>query len=168
MDTRARYLVAGALGALAAASAAIAFARGELAVHLLLIIPLFVGSGPWGFLAMALSFTTFLALASASVARARDRLDGAVPETSRGGARAPWPDQTPPGPARESADESSSPGPSGRRRFGGGGVILIGPIPIVLGSDPRTTILIVGLTLALMVVVAAILFGFGGQILGRP
>ena len=42
-------------------------------------------------------------------------------------------------------------------RVEGGGVILVGPIPIAFGSDARWTSLAIGLALALVVVMALLL-----------
>jgi uncharacterized protein (TIGR00304 family) len=58
------------------------------------------------------------------------------------------------GDERSSKDQSGQPQVQRKRRtrVQGGGVILIGPIPIIFGSNTKLTVIIVALTLAIMVV----------------
>jgi uncharacterized protein (TIGR00304 family) len=45
-------------------------------------------------------------------------------------------------------------------RMRGGAVVMIGPIPIVVGSDPRTALLLMIMALAMMAVYALVIKGF--------
>ena len=42
-------------------------------------------------------------------------------------------------------------GEKGERRVKGGGVLLIGPIPIIFGTDAKWTLVVIALALALMI-----------------
>ncbi|HIH69542.1 MAG TPA: DUF131 domain-containing protein [Methermicoccus shengliensis] len=53
-------------------------------------------------------------------------------------------------PAEEPAEELAEEEP--KRRVEGAAVIMIGPIPLVIGSDKRLALIAMGLALALMVV----------------
>ncbi len=48
-----------------------------------------------------------------------------------------------------------------RFKGSGGGVILIGPIPIVIGSDKRMTLILLALTLLVIVIFFLEVFGSG-------
>ena len=56
-------------------------------------------------------------------------------------------------PARERLEEAPQ-APRADKKFGG--VVLIGPVPVIFGSDPKTTIIII--VLAIILIIAAILF----------
>jgi len=56
----------------------------------------------------------------------------------------------------------SSEGGEGRTQVKGGGVILIGPIPIIFGSDAKWTSIVIVLTIALIILVL-----FSGVLDGR-
>ncbi|HYT16798.1 MAG TPA: DUF131 domain-containing protein [Thermoplasmata archaeon] len=92
---------------------ALAVAQRQANVYLVLIIPIIVGTGPLAFLGFILVFAgfllTFLLWPSRSVEDPGNR--DAVP--------------TPPG------------GAAPVRRWGG--VVFLGPFPVIFGSDPRMT-----------------------------
>ncbi len=50
---------------------------------------------------------------------------------------------------------------SGRFKASGGAVMLIGPIPIVIGSDKRITLVMLALTLLLIIIFVFGVFGSG-------
>ncbi len=50
---------------------------------------------------------------------------------------------------------------SGRFKGSGGAVLLIGPIPIVIGSDKRITLVMLALTLILIIIFVFGVFGSG-------
>lgn len=102
-----------------------AIARGEASAYLIFIVPAVVGTGPLAFLGILLVFLGFFLtffLWSAS----------AVPPIV-------GPMETPPGPPPETAKP---------RRWGG--VVFLGPVPLVFGSDPQMT--------RMMLILGAILF----------
>ena len=105
---------------------AVAVQRGEASVYLVIVVPVVAGSGPIAFLAILLVFVgfflTFLLWPSRLVARSE---------------QAPESVQLP-------TDTAMAP-----RRWGG--VVFLGPIPLVFGSDPRMTraMLVVGVILFL-------------------
>lgn len=104
------------------ASVAYAGLQGNLDVYLLLVIPVVTGTGPWAGLGLLAAFAGLVGLFwTAATPAGLDRGPGR-PRRER-----PEPgDEEPP-----VGEESSS--------TRGGGVILIGPIPIVWGSDRSTT-----------------------------
>lgn len=114
---------------------ALAVVTGQAEVGLLVVVPFIIGSGP---LPLAGTLLVAAGIVGLFVATARHA--------------APRP---PPG-----SPTGAEPG-EGQRRTEAGGVIMIGPIPIVLGTDRRTAILAaLGGVLALLgVVVALILWG---------
>jgi uncharacterized protein (TIGR00304 family) len=134
---------------LAAAVAVLAYgvAVGDLNVALVVVFPVVYGTGPVGFVGIALLMLTvflwFAGTARAAVDAAREtpwtRDAHAPPVSSRGDERG------------SSWDEE--PG----RRTRGGGVIMLGPIPIVFGTDKRTALVMMGLMLALMVTALLVL-----------
>jgi len=112
---------------------AFAVSRGEANVYLVLVIPVIVGTGPLALLGVFLVFAgfllTFLLWPSRLVAEPGDR--GVSPVSPEGA-------------------------PSARRW---GGVLFLGPIPVIFGSDPRMTrmMLLIGLVLFLALVVLTVL-----------
>jgi len=104
---------------------ALAVARGEASLYLIVVIPVVVGTGPLAFLGILLVFAGFiLTFLLWSVGRPQS-----IPEPVEGPALAPA--EAPPA-----------------RRWGG--VVFLGPIPLVFGSDPQMT--------RMMLVLGAILF----------
>ena len=102
----------------------VALERGELGLHLFLIFPVLSAQGAWGAAAVLLAFGAVLVLMLKALGRMRGDDGAAISDTGE----------------RE-------------RRTSAGGVVLIGPIPIVLGSDNRTALI----ALAVAVTVLAIL-----------
>ena len=135
------------LVACGAASVGVAAAMGEVDVSLVLIFPVLSGSGPLFavgaiglFLGMLLAFLGF---SMRSVRRM------ALVEASA--------------PTEEGEDRPREEGPSGPSMFGVpgggssfGGVVFVGPIPIVFGSNPRMN----RLMLVAAVVMALLFFTF--------
>ena len=62
---------------------------------------------------------------------------------------------------RHSVKENGSYPPSGKPRVRGGGVVLIGPIPIIVGSDYKYTAIAIILAIILMLIV--IIWGLNFQ-----
>src|SRR5439155_25912182 len=112
---------------------ALAVARNEANVYLVLVISIIVGTGPVAFLGILLVFAGFLLTFLL------------------------WPWR----PDMESEAQGVLPGsperPPPARRWGG--VVFLGPIPVIFGSDPRMTrtMLLVGVVLFLALVVLTVL-----------
>src|SRR5207247_7045793 len=112
---------------------AFAVSRGEANVYLVLVIPVIVGTGPLALLGVFLVFAgfllTFLLWPSRLVAEPGDR--GVSPVSPEG---------APPA-----------------RRWGG--VLFLGPIPVICGWDPGVTrvMLLLGLVVSLVLVVPTVL-----------
>jgi uncharacterized protein (TIGR00304 family) len=105
---------------------AIAVAQRQANVYLVLVIPVIVGTGPLAFLGIILVFAGFLLTFLLWPARfAEDPGNRDALPTSREGGAAP------------------------ARRWGG--VLFLGPIPVIFGSDPRMTrtMLLIGIVLFL-------------------
>lgn len=116
---------------MAAVLLAASVAAGESRLFLFLIFPV-VDIGGWmgalgAVLLLAGLFASFLSFVPA--------IPGPVPE-----------------PGRPPASEAASPGPSGRRF---GGVVFVGPIPIVFGSDRGMTVAMLVLGIVLLVLLIA-------------
>lgn len=131
----------------AAASLGWGALQGDLQVALFLVFPVVYGSGPWAVLGIGLVMAGFVALFLDAAAS----LPGAPPPEGRRPGRDPFGagsreearEETWPGAEPEAADEDGS-------WFRGGGVIMLGPIPIVLGSDKRTTMIVMALAVLLL------------------
>lgn len=136
MDLRVPALVILAAGA---GLTAYAVAVGQARVGLLLIVPYLVGTGPLAAAGVGLLFLGVV-LTFASLARRPPQMREVPPPA--------WP---PDGSWRD---------PEADKEVRGGGVILIGPVPIVLGSDRRIALLaalagvllLLGLVLTFLVV----------------
>ncbi|MCK5548041.1 MAG: DUF131 domain-containing protein, partial [Thermoplasmata archaeon] len=104
-------------------------------IHWVLFIPVFTATGIFAFLgtvSMIIAFLLFFLI------YAREFAD------STGTGRE--------SPSRATAGRPpSSQAPAVDKKFGG--VVLIGPIPLIFGSDPKLTIVIVALAIVLMIVV---------------
>ena len=116
----------------------LAVAQSDARVYLILVIPAVVGTGPLAFLGILLVFVGFFLTSFL------------------------WFAGTP----MPSAPAEEIPGPTlrevrPRRRWGG--VVFLGPLPIVFGSDPQITraMFVLGaiLFLALLILTVVILFG---------
>src|SRR3989475_12749069 len=90
---------------------ALAVARGEASVYLVLIIPVIVGTGPLAFLGVFLVFAGFLLMFLL------------------------WPFRFEADPEGQEILPVSSEGATPARRWGG--VLFLGPIPVILESGPR-------------------------------
>ena len=112
---------------------ALAVARREASVYLVLIIPVIVGTGPLAFLGVFLVFAGFLLTFLL------------------------WPSRFEAEPEGQDIRPVSSEGAPPARRWGG--VLFLGPIPVIFGSDPRMTrtMLLVGVVLFLALVVLTVL-----------
>lgn len=117
-----RELSAAALVAGAAVSA-YAVWMGQAEVGLLVIVPFLVGTGPLALLGIGLLFLGFIGISWWAMTR-----PFAAQQT---GPPPPGAQHTRPAP------KEAEP----RTETRGGGVILLGPIPIVLGTDRRTALL---------------------------
>ncbi|HYY47345.1 MAG TPA: DUF131 domain-containing protein [Thermoplasmata archaeon] len=98
---------------------ALAISRGEATVYLIVIIPAVVGTGPLALLGILLVFAGFFLTFFLGFV-------GPAPPLASG----------PPIPATPTTPEATSP-PAPTRRWGG--VVFLGPFPLVFGSDPKMT-----------------------------
>lgn len=115
----------------------ISVASGEGSAGVVLFIPVFYGSGLFAFLGV-LCIMAGLILGFFGIGKGL-------------------------GEAREFEDtgESQSPQPAGPRTqksIKGGGVVLIGPIPVIFGSDAKTAIVLVVLAIILIIAVAILFY----------
>jgi uncharacterized protein (TIGR00304 family) len=130
------YTMAAVFGVLGLGFLGYSITTGEGSAGVVVIFPVFFGSGPFAFLGV---LSILMAIFLAFVGFAHQN-----------------------GERFEDSDEPASrkPTESGRdSSIKGGGVVLIGPVPIIFGSDTRLTIVLVILAIVLMVSVA-ILFYF--------
>jgi uncharacterized protein (TIGR00304 family) len=123
-----------------------AVARGEAKLYLVLVVPVIVGTGPFALLGILLVFLGFaLTFFFWPFARAAARHPTIEP-----------PKATSEGPPQGAAAPEASRG----RRWGG--VVFLGPIPLVFGSDPQMTrwMLILGAIVffALLILTIALFF----------
>ena len=56
------------------------------------------------------------------------------------------------------SQSQQGPRPQPRKSIKGGGVVLIGPIPVVFGSDAKTAMILMVLAIILIVVVAVLFY----------
>ena len=127
-------LVAG----LALIAASVAMGQGQL--FLLLFIPVYTGTGALGFLGILVVFLGFLLTSLGSAWRV-------IPAPAHTGLPSPGP---------------QAPGPAAVPPAKYGGVVMLGPIPIVFGSDARVAkwMMILGLVLAVLVIAAFVILSF--------
>lgn len=125
------------LMALIAGAGVLAYAAvtGQAEVGLLLVVPFIVGSGPLPFAGALLVLLGTVGLVAGTARRL-----------------------APPGPTSTS---QTAPPDEETTRTEAGGVVMIGPIPIVLGSDRRTAILAAlgGVLVLLGLIVVVLLWG---------
>ncbi|HYS71792.1 MAG TPA: DUF131 domain-containing protein [Thermoplasmata archaeon] len=112
-------------------------ANGQAQVYLVLIFPVVVGSGPIPLAGTALVMAGFV-LGFLSFAGM------------------PLPAGAPPPMRAESKSEAPPPAPAATKRFGG--VVFLGPLPIVFGSDARMSRYMLVLGIALTVLLLAFFF----------
>ncbi len=130
-------------------------AIGESEVIWLVIIPIFIGHGIYSFVGVVIIilaiFIGIYAFIQGGWALAGDEFyDDYYPPPPR-----PKPGAHPP--------PRTAPHP--RPKVHGGGVILIGPIPIIFGSDNKTAIILS--ILAIIIMIIAIIALFGGFFIPR-
>ena len=127
-----RWLGPASIGA-GVVTMALAVSRGEANVYLVLVIPVIVGTGPLAFLGVFLAFAGFLLTFLL------------------------WPSRLDAEPGDRNALPVSPEGAQPARRWGG--VLFLGPIPVIFGSDPRMTrtMLLIGVVLFLALVVLTVL-----------
>jgi uncharacterized protein (TIGR00304 family) len=143
MDANVRpvRLLGPALLVLGIAVLVLAFLQGEASLALFIIFPVITATGGWAILGILLVvagfFLSFLTWPGRSA-------DSTLPE--------PSPAAPPPGGTPASASE-----PSPHRRWGG--VVFLGPVPIVFGSDQKVTLwmLILGVVLFVAFVVFTVI-----------
>lgn len=119
---------------------AMSIANDEGAVHLFLIFPVITVNSLFSGLGALFIFLTFILFFIGFAA---------------GYELVGWDEisQSPQQPARKGKPDGQEPHPHASKRVNikGGGVVLIGPIPIIFGSDQRLTVILVALALAIMV-----------------
>lgn len=124
-------ILAAILGIIGIAILGYSVSQGEGNASIFLFIPVFYGSGLFAFLGvlciMGAMILGFIGFAERAVTK------------DRNGSK---PSQNPSGKPQKSTK--------------GGAVVLIGPIPIIFGSDPKTALVLV--IFALIIMVAAIIF----------
>jgi uncharacterized protein (TIGR00304 family) len=143
------------LALLVGAVAALAWGglQGDLQVALVLVFPVVYGSGPWAALGILLAMASFAAFAADAFSSLPRPPEGS---RRRGGDGGGEPRRADPGRDARGAETGSVPweeddGSDGSGGgFRGGGVVMLGPIPIVLGSDKRSTMILLGLAVLLM------------------
>jgi uncharacterized protein (TIGR00304 family) len=137
---RKAFLLALALFLLGIALLAVSVSQGDGTVYLALIFPVYVGSDAWGFFGILCVIGAFFV-----------GLLGFLPA----------------GLSDEGMDDSSQHAPASegpRRRFGG--VVMLGPIPIVVGSDVKMSIVAIVLAIVLIVVLVISMVLFLPGLLG--
>ena len=112
---------------------ALAVAQRQANVYLVLVIPVIVGTGPLAFLGIILVFAGFLLTFLL------------------------WPARLVEDPGNRDAAPTSPAGAAPARRWGG--VLFLGPIPVIFGSDPRMarTMLLIGVILFLALVALTVI-----------
>lgn len=145
------FLLAGALVLAGLAVLAYGASLGQVSVAFVLVFPIVIGTGPWGFLGGLLVMAGLLA-ASWAFAREHLRVEPQVEQAhyaGRGEVRTErWPEPEPP----------VSPGP----QRGSGGFILLGPVPIAFGSTRELAtkmLLLAVVVLALLLLLPVLLRG---------
>lgn len=126
-------------------------AIGESEVIWLVIIPIFIGHGIYSFLGvviiiLAIFIGIYAFIQGGWVLAGDEFFDDYYPPPPR-----PKPGARPP--------PGSPPRPRPRPKVHGGGVILIGPIPIIFGSDNKTAIILSILAIIIMIIAIIALFG---------
>ncbi|MFQ6107289.1 MAG: DUF131 domain-containing protein [Thermoplasmata archaeon] len=104
---------------------AVSVTQGGGTVSLFLIFPVYVGSDIWGFLGILCLIVSFFL--------------GFFGYASR------LPAESPPSPG-----QAAPPAREPERKFGG--VIMLGPVPVIIGSDMKMSIIAIVLAIVLMVV----------------
>lgn len=139
-DVRPAQLLGPVLIVAGVAALAVGFLQGEANLSLFLIFPIVTATGVWSALGILLLIAGFFALFLT--------LPSSIPEAPPLGE----PAQTPSG---------AAPPSSPRRRWGG--VVFLGPIPVVFGSDAKVArwMLVVGVLLFVGLVVLTVISIWG-------
>ena len=138
---RASRLLGPALLLAGVAALAVGFAQGEASFSLFVIFPVITATGAWSALGIVLLIAGFFSLFLT------------------------WPSGTtaePPPPIAPAAGASpASPAPTHPRRWGG--VVFLGPVPVVFGSDAKIArwMIVVGVLLFIGLVVLTVLSVWG-------
>lgn len=135
---RAARLASWALLVAGLAGLAYAGLQGQLDVYLLVVVPVVAGTGPWAALGLLAAIAGLAGLFWTSATRGLQ--GGAAPGGSP---------STRGSPGRPSGSSDEPRGEEAKRETKGGGVILLGPIPIAWGSDRSTLTWLVVAALAL-------------------
>ena len=132
--------------------------RGEGTAGIAVFIPFFVGSGPLSSLGVLCFFVGMVLLFFGMARSAADAAESDEPENQGEPAR-------PDGPAAKDGPKDPAPPTSpaqgtARPRFGG--VVMIGPVPIIFGSDPGISKTMFYMALGLMAafIVALLVLAF--------
>ncbi len=137
-------------------------AIGESEVIWLVIIPIIIGHGIYSFIGVIIIilaiFTGMYAFIHAGgwVFADEELYDEYYP---------PRPRAKPGARSRAPLAGTQPPRPAPRPRVSGGGVILIGPIPIIFGSDNKTAMILS--ILAIIIMIIAVIAIFGGFFIPR-
>lgn len=130
------FLVAGAVALV------VGYLRGEASLSLFVIFPIVTATGGWSALGILLLIAGFFALVLT------------------------WPtwaptEPLPPDQRTAATTPAEAPSPAGTRRWGG--VVFLGPIPVVFGSDPKIArwMIVVGILLFVGLVVLTVISVWG-------
>lgn len=132
---------------------AYAVTTGQARLMLILFVPVFYGTSGLGALSVLLVITAFILwiIGNFKALTAHTRAHDPTPHDAWPTTRHD-PERRPP--PHEPHDEAQS---RTRTRIRGGGVIMLGPIPIILGTDKRLTLWLVLAALALTLAAVAFL-----------
>ncbi|MCK4366747.1 MAG: DUF131 domain-containing protein [Thermoplasmata archaeon] len=137
---RRAFLVALGLFILGIALLAVSVAQGGGTVYLALIFPIYVGSDVWGFFGIlcviGAFFVGFLGLVPARL----------------------------PAGGSDSGGQGAPPSGGPEKRFGG--VVMLGPVPIIVGSDVKMSMIAIVLAIVLIIVLMVSMVLFIPGILG--
>ncbi len=117
-------------------------AEGESRAGLFIVFPVLIGSGIWAFLGMMCIMGALLF--------------GFMGIGARFAGFGDFDESEPRDHQRQGQGSRQKTGPAVK----GGGVVLIGPIPIIFGSDPKLTIVLAVLAIVMMVLMMFFLFYF--------
>lgn len=118
-------------------------ASGEGSAGVVVFIPVFFGSGLFSFIGvlciMAAIFLGFFGFAKGAF----EEEDAEEPQRQR---------------TSSPSQSQQGPRPQPRKSIKGGGVVLIGPIPVVFGSDAKTAMILMVLAIILIIAVAVLFY----------
>ena len=135
---------------------------GESEVMWILIIPVFIGHGIYSFIGILLIiFAIFVGIYGFIQGGDWVMADEDDYEDLFGTKKRPRSDQR----SRQRPGQTQTPEPRPRPKVRGGGVVLIGPIPIIFGSDKKSAIILS--ILAIIIMIIALIAIFGGYLMVR-